>query len=140
MKPKEIEYLDDGSIMYEGRIYLGPRSYNDKVNFDPKKWFKHWEERINDIKSMKLEIHQIRDIHSSFIHDLLMYGYLKSMTLQHQEMNELVIKLKIAFYEAYNNYRDSRKGLWSFFAGLFANKILENIKFPNIIPIKNANK
>ncbi|MEK6858508.1 MAG: hypothetical protein AABX53_01190 [Nanoarchaeota archaeon] len=132
MKPKEIEHLGDGRVLYQGRIYEAARAIHQKVAFDPKRWFAHWEQRIAEIKKLKLEYYQIRNIHEDIVHDFLMYGYTKQMVDKHQDINELMVKLKLAFYEAYNNYRDSRRGFWSFFAGLFAGKLIDKLNLPSL--------
>jgi hypothetical protein len=76
---------------------------------------------------MKLDYGQIGNIHDNFIHDMLMYNRDDKFKENLQEFGELSNKLKVAFHQAYSNYRDSRTGFWGFVSGFFAHKAIERL-------------
>jgi len=129
---KNFEYLLTGEIIYNGITYPAQSLLYKKISFVPKKWFKHWRKRIKEIKKLKLDYYQIRNIHEDFVHDILMYAGSKQMLKKHQETNHLSTELKIAFQQAYSNYRDSKKGLLAFVSGLFVNKLIDKIEIPKL--------
>ena len=92
---KKINYLPNGKVLFEGRVYQGPPGF--EITFNPDKWFKFWKERINEIKKLSLDFEAISDIHSNFIHESLTYRWSKQMLQKHQEFNQLATELK-------NNY------------------------------------
>ena len=127
---KDFKYLPNGEIIHNKIIYPGLSLQHKKITFTPKRWFVHWRDRIKEIKKLSLDYNQIIDIHEDFVHDVLMYTGSKQMLKKHQEVNHLSTELKIAFQQAYSNYRDSKKGFWAFVSGLFVNKLIDKIKMP----------
>lgn len=128
----KIRYLKTGEIIFDGIKYPGATALHMKISFNPNKWFKHWRQMIKQIKKMKLDYEQIQSIHKNFTKELLKYGYSKQLIKRYQDIDELSNELKIAYYQAYSNYRKSRKGLWAFILGLFINKFIEKLEFPNL--------
>jgi len=128
----KAKYLPNGKIIYDGITYPGITARDSNVTFNPKSWFSHWERRITEIKSMKLDYSQIANIHHDFVHDILLYTGTKQMLNQHQKVNQLSTKLKIAFDCSYSNYRESRKGFWAFVSGLLVNKLIDKMEFPRM--------
>ena len=101
-----------------------------QVTFDSERWFAHWEKIIDEIKSVKLNYEEIASIHEDLVHEVNSYGYL--MFKKHQYLAELSTKLKIAFYRAHMNYRESQTGLRTFFVGLFADRCLSKLGLPKL--------
>jgi len=138
---KNFEFLSDGRIKFNGIIYPGLTLQHKKITFVPKEWFANWRSRIKEIKELKLDYYQIKDIHDNFVYDILMYAGARQMLKKHQEINHLSTELKIAFIQAYSNYRDSRKGFWAFVSGLFFNKLFEKIEIPKFpLNLEGVNK
>lgn len=116
--------LDTGEIIYEGRLYPGPRNLvHQNLNFDADKWFVFWKSKADEIKKSKLSFSQIRGIHREYVHHVFTYAYNKAMLNKHQDLNQLSAELEIAFEIAYSNYRDSHGKLWGFIAGFFARQL-----------------
>lgn len=132
---RNFKYLPSGEIVYNGITYPGQSLLSKKVTFIPKKWFAHWRKRISEIKKLKLDYYQIKEIYEDFVHDMLLYSGSKQMLRKHQETNQLSTELKIAFQQAYSNYRDSKRGLWAFISGLFVNRLIDKIEIPKL-PLK----
>tara|TARA_Y100000310_G_C20254333_1_gene610581 strand:+ start:197 stop:598 length:402 start_codon:yes stop_codon:yes gene_type:complete len=122
----------DGTLTYKGVNYPGVSALQDHVNFDPGKWFIFWKQKAVEIKKQRFELHQLKNIHKSFVHELLTYTGTRQMVELHQELNQLSSELQIAFQMAYSNHRDSRKGVWGFVSGLFAKKFIDKLKVPTI--------
>ena len=125
--------LPNGEISYKGNIYPGTTGNKFKVEFNPKEFFKNWEEIIKNLDGIKLDYNQIQRINEDFIHSILSYGTLPQMYKKHQQINNLRNKLNLALEKTYSNYRDSRDGFWGFILGLFAHKAIEKINFPNML-------
>ncbi len=133
---KKFKRFPNGDIEFNEVIY--PRNdikFKD-MKFNFKKWLDHWNKIVEEIKQLKLEYHQIENIHSDFIHDMLMYSRDDNFKNELQEFSQLSTKLKLAYYQAYSNYRDSRGKFWAFFAGLFTDKLIDKIEIPKL-PINN---
>ena len=124
MKKIEDQILATGEILYEGRIYPNPHDNNNRnINFNPTKWFAFWRLKAEEIKKSKLSYDQIQNIHREFTHEMISYAYNKNMVTKHQELNQLVAELTVAFELAYSNYRDSKGKFLSFLIGFFAKQI-----------------
>lgn len=129
---KKFKRFATGETEFDGIIY--PRSdikFKD-INFDYSKWLRHWTEIIQEIKNMKLDYEQIQNIHGDFIHDMLTNMRGNNFKGKLQEFIQISTKLKIAYYQAYSNYRDSKGKLWAFFAGLFTDKLIDKIEIPKL--------
>lgn len=135
MVDKRVKQLPSGEIEFKGIKYPGFTAHKDDITFDSKKWFEHWEKLIDEIKESKFDIEQINDIFDEFKTDLMSYGLIKQMTKEHQRVNEIGAKLKIAFHKSYSNYRDSKKGFWSFVSGLFINKTLDKLNMASLLKL-----
>ncbi len=139
MPDKRIKFLDNGEIEFKEVVYPGETAYNDNVTFDKGKWFKDWENLIEEIKKMSLEVWQINDIFDEFKTDLMLYGFTKQLIQEHYKIKQLETKLKLAFHQSYSNYRNSRRIFLGFIAGLFANKAIEKLNVDELISkYKNA--
>lgn len=122
---KEFSELPTGEIIYNGILYPGKTKRNEKVTFDSKKFFNHWENIIKKIEKEKFSYPQISVIYENFVHDMLSYGTLPQLLHKHQDVNHLRNKLSFSLEKAYSNYRETKSGFWGFVSGLFAHKTLE---------------
>jgi hypothetical protein len=134
MVKKDYVELATGEVIYKGTLYPGRKLINQKITFNSKKWFNHWEKEIEEIKKSKFDYGQIQMMYEHFVRDVLFYGYSKQMIKKHQQVNELSDKLNRAFNQSYSNYRESKKGFWGFVLGLFVHKAIDKIKTSGVIP------
>ena len=129
---KKFKHLTNGEIEFNGIVYPRMEVKFKDIQFNFEKWLKHWNKIIEEIKKMKLDYGQIENIHTDFIHDMLMYMRENNFKKKLQEFGELSTKLKIAYYQAYTNYRDTRGKIWAFFAGLFTDRLIDKLNIPSI--------
>ena len=126
------QMMGNGGVIYEGRIYPAP---NDPINqtesFNPDKWLAFWKSKAEEIKKAKLSYDQIYKIHRELSHEIFQYGYHKNMITKHQETNQTIAELTIAFELSYSNYRDSKGKFLSFFMGFFARQIKDLPRIKN---------
>ena len=129
---KNFKRFATGEIEFNGIVYPRHDVKFKDINFDYGKWLKHWTKIIQEIKVMKLDYDQIRSIHGDFIHDMLTHMRGDNFKGKLQEFTQISTNLKIAYYQAYSNYRDSKGKLWAFFAGLFTDKLIDKIEIPKL--------
>lgn len=132
---KKFRRLATGETEFEGIIYPRQEVLFKDIKFDYDKWLKHWIGIAEEVKGMKLDYDQIRGIHEDFVHDMLTHMRGDNFKGKLQEFTQLATSLKISYYQAYSNYRDSKGKLWAFFAGLFTDKLIDKLNIPSI-PLK----
>ena len=87
----------------------------DRTLLNTERWFKFWNNKIEEIKKSKLSRQQAITIYESFLNDLQSYKYFPELHKEYQRFGELIHSMIIALEISYSRYRDSRRSIWDIF-------------------------